>query len=810
VRRFYNGRGEKRFQARKNMRRQRHTRRPLNSISFPANRRRLFGILTTLFACLAQLVCASDNLRFCNAVQNNVGFIRYPLGTIGAWSTVAGEAADLMTRVPRVYPCVNNVVARGEKDDWRSSLTGDPSLLTIQYRADKPSGTSSMAMTVSPHVSVFKVDFPTGSQKKYLVFDFTKTRVDSWASLYKWTERTLTRVDDRTFHATVSQPGKKGAFYVIRFSAPCLNSGTLESSGKIDGGVTRINGEAPVMYAEFDASVLTVAIAESFTSLETAQKFLVAEYSDFDSVHRRCRTAWDEVLKRVEVDGTEASKRMAYTALYTIYANVIDGSDGSHYAGAYAKPRSVASSAYWQFIGGYQSCCWDNIRATYPFLSLAYPELMTDVVNTYLARYQLDGCLDGDICLFAGPSGHNNIRFAPALMAQAYYAGLPVDYSRIYAALKDNFTNEKFTATSLRKSGHLVQPASGGFACSRSLEFYTGFHAMALLAKTQNDEPSATEYLRLSKSYTKLWDTAAQAFRVKDGEGNWGPIENSRMTWNPNPQGLFEGTTKDWMFFVPHDPYGLLTLPGQDRLVERMNEYCLNDAWFNDYQYIYPYLLYYAGAASEAQKIVRNTWVPLFSQGIMYEGVKPKPPHDGWQTHYAGVSGWLICSLLGLYPASAPAGQYIISSPSVTRAVIRNGKTDITLEAKNNEGGNIFIRSIKVDGRPYPSYMIPAKRLARGARIELEMGSDSTRGLGSLYISSSDGFVQSAELASATRLNCRVEAPVGVATTKIYSQTKPPKITVNGREDRTWTYDEARHTVSLETTGNASIEVWSR
>lgn len=47
---------------------------------------------------------------------------------------------------------------------------------------------------------------------------------------------------------------------------------------------------------------------------------------------------------------------------------------------------------------------------------MAYPEVMTDVVNTYLARYQRDGCMDGDICLFSGPSGHNNIRFVPALL----------------------------------------------------------------------------------------------------------------------------------------------------------------------------------------------------------------------------------------------------------------------------------------------------------------------------------------------------------------------------------------------------------
>ena len=47
--------------------------------------------------------------------------------------------------------------------------------------------------------------------------------------------------------------------------------------------------------------------------------------------------------------------------------------------------------------------------------------------------------------------------------------------------------------------------------------------------------------------------------------------------------------------------------------MQRVTNYCLTDAWFNDYQEIYPYMLYYADAANEGQKILRYSWVPLFS-----------------------------------------------------------------------------------------------------------------------------------------------------------------------------------------------------
>jgi len=87
-----------------------------------------------------QSVFALDNTKYCNAVQNKVGLIRYPLGTIGLSSTSSGEIADTMTLVPRVYPCVGSVVVRPASDDWRASISGDPSMLTVKYKADKPSG----------------------------------------------------------------------------------------------------------------------------------------------------------------------------------------------------------------------------------------------------------------------------------------------------------------------------------------------------------------------------------------------------------------------------------------------------------------------------------------------------------------------------------------------------------------------------------------------------------------------------------------------------------------------------------------------
>ena len=87
--------------------------------------------------------------------------------------------------------------------------------------------------------------------------------------------------------------------------------------------------------------------------------------------------------------------------------------------------------------------------------------------------------------------------------------------------------------------------------------------------------------------------------------------------------------------------------------------------------------------------------------------------------------------------------------------------------------------------------------------------SDAEQGMGSLYISSSDGFVLNAELVSASGLKCTIESAAVDATTKIYSRTKPVKVIMNGREDNKWGYDEATNTLTIQSTGTAEIEVLS-
>ncbi|UCH13063.1 MAG: glycoside hydrolase family 92 protein [Bacteroidales bacterium] len=750
---------------------------------------------------------AQSRLQFCNAVQSKVGFIRYPMGTVGVWSTEFGEIADVMTRMPRLYPCADTVVIKGEDEEWRSSVTGDPSILNITYKFEKPAGATAAEITVTPHVSVFRYTFLERTHKRNVLIDLSKMNVESWAYLNKWTNRNITRIDERTFHATIGTPGNIGAYYIIKFSTPCKDFGVVCSSGKIENGISKTE-EAQAMYVRFDTATMTVAVSVSFTSFDKAQEYLDKEFTDFDSAHLKCALAWEQVLDQVKIEGSENSKRMAYTALYSIYSNIINANEGSYYAGYCSNPVSISSSAFWQFISGYQSCAFDNSHATYPFLMLAYPEIMTDVVNTYLARYKRDGFVYGNSCLYTGAKGtKHDITYTPQVAIAAYTHNIKADYAALYDALKNNFNDTSCVPARLSDRGYLASNSGDRFPLSTTLELAASAHSMSILAKSNNEQKQAKNYLDLSRVYHNLWDSENYIFRVKNNNGTWGVINNKYWTWDPNPQGLFEGTNRDYSFDVPHDPYGLINLPEQENFVSRLVDYCTNEAWFNDFSYVYPYLLYYADAANKAQRILRKLWIPLFNDGVMYENVCAKPPHNGWNEHYTSNSAWLLCSMTGLYPVNSPAGQYIITSPSVTKTEIRPGNKSITVQTKNNSEDNIYINSIKLDDKVYPCYMIPVKRIMQGAKIDLEMSSDPTQGLGALYISSSDGYIVNAELVSDSHLKCTIAAAVIEATTRIYSHVKPDIVLVSGQKSKNWDYEKNKKILTIKTTDTAEIEI---
>ena len=223
-------------------------------------------------------------------------------------------------------------------------------------------------------------------------------------------------------------------------------------------------------------------------------------------------------------------------------------------------------------------------------------------------------------------------------------------------------------------------------------------------------------------------DAANKVFRGKNSDGSWAARNI----------GFYEGTEKRYAFDVVHDPLGLADLYGDRTMTSQINTLLTPNKDYNDYEPTYQILPIYSNSPSTAQDITRNRFVPQFKSLNMWEGW-----WTGSDVYYTDNAGALVLALLDLYSIQAPGAQWVITSPSVTTAVI-HGLKDTIIQANNNSPRNAYISSIQVNGATYPSYFISGKSLvAENTTITLGMTSRPSR-IGKMYVTGTDGEVLAA------------------------------------------------------------------
>jgi putative alpha-1,2-mannosidase len=88
------------------------------------------------------------------------------------------------------------------------------------------------------------------------------------------------------------------------------------------------------------------------------------------------------------------------------------------------------------------------------------------------------------------------------------------------------------------------------------------------------------------------------------------------------------------------------------------------------------------------------------------------------------LASWFVFAALGFYPVNAATGVYIIGSPLVNRAAIRNpgtGKT-FTIVAENNSTQNVYIQSAELNGKEWNRSWITHAQIVAGGELHFRMG----------------------------------------------------------------------------------------
>lgn len=87
------------------------------------------------------------------------------------------------------------------------------------------------------------------------------------------------------------------------------------------------------------------------------------------------------------------------------------------------------------------------------------------------------------------------------------------------------------------------------------------------------------------------------------------------------------------------------------------------------------------------------------------------------------MSAWFVFSSMGFYPVDPISGKYEIGTPIFpeVKMHLANGKTFAVLApAVSRE--NIYIQSVKLNGRPYDKSYITHEQIMNGDTLEFEMG----------------------------------------------------------------------------------------
>ena len=590
-------------------------------------------------------------------------------------------------------------------------------------------------LTATPRVGVQRYTFPEAQSmvilnlKKAMNWDFT---CDSHIEI-------VDSCTIRGYRYSAGWARDQRVFFVSRFSRPFSDPEILSEDIMQDG---RKIGEAEIGHFHFDTregDVLTICTALSGVSMEGAWKNLEAEapHDDFDRYLADAREVWNEELGRVDVQGKNLDDLVSfYTALYhsklapTLYSDV----DGAYFG----PDKQVHRAAGWTNYSTFS--LWDTYRAAHPLYTYTDTERVNDMIHSFLAFYEQNGRLPvwnmwgGETDMMIGYHSVPVIVDAFLKGIGDFDAGLALE-----ACVNTANLDEYRDLGEYKRLGYVSMDADdreggSGWSFSRSLEYAYDDWCISLMAQKLGKKEIAEEFFNRSQNYRKLYNPATGFLQPRKADGSF------QENFNPDEYTKYICESNAWHYFfnVPQDVDGLISLiGGKERFIERM------DSMFT----------YHPAADAE---------LPLFSTGMIGQYVHGNEPchhviylynkvGQPWKTQkYAAevmhslyrntpdglcgnedcgqMSAWYVFSAMGFYPVDPVSGCYEIGTPlfEKVRLSLSNGKV-FTVLAPGVSRENIYIQSVKVDGRPYEKSYITHDLIMNGATLEFVMGSEPAK-----------------------------------------------------------------------------------
>ena len=499
-------------------------------------------------------------------------------------------------------------------------------------------------------------------------------------------------------------------YFVAEFDTDALESGTWKRN-ELKPNTTFAEGEYSGVYFTFDVNKkknIQYKIGVSYVSVENARENLKAENTgwDFLQIQNQAESKWNHYLGKIEVEGSNPDRTTQfYTHLYRsfIHPNVCSDVNGE-YMGADFKVHKSRSKHYTSFSN------WDTYRTQIQLLSILDPEVASDIVISHQ--------------LFAEEAGGAFPRWVMANIETGVMQGdpTPILISNAYAFGARNYDPKPIFKT-MRKGaeepGAMSQEVEarpglkqyldkGYYNASIQLEYTSADFAIAQFAlHAVGDEFASWRYFHFARSWKNLYNP----------ETGWLQSRNPDGSWKPLTEDFRESTYKNYFWMVPYDIAGLIEIIGGKAAAEkRLDEFFTrldagyNDAWFasgNEPSFHIPWIYNWVGTPYKAQEIINRVLNEQYSSKI--DGL---PGNDDLGT----MGAWYVFACIGLYPEIPGVGGFTVNTPIFSSVKIHLKKGDIVIKGGSEK--NIYIKSMKLNGKPYDSTWIDWDQLNNGATIE--------------------------------------------------------------------------------------------
>lgn len=472
---------------------------------------------------------------------------------------------------------------------------------------------------------------------------------------------------------------------------------------------------------------IELQMAVSFVSIANARENLNTEQPQFafQQTCLKARDAWAETLNRISVEGgTEAQKRMFYTALYhtQIHPNILQDVNGQYPQMESFNIGKTTGNRYTVFS------LWDTYRNMGQLMTLLYPDKQLDMVRSMIQMYQEWGwmpkwelygretwTMEGDPSIpFIADTWLKGLRdFDIETAYEAFYksATLPGKENKMRPDV-DNYYKKGYVPM-----GEFAADMSGDNSVSHALEYYIADASLANLAEALGKKEDARRFRQQSLGYRHYYDKASGTLRPINQNGTFlTPFDPKDGADFSNAPGFHEGSAWNYTFYVPHDILGLAKLMGGNKtFVEKLQRVFDEDLYdpANEPDIAYPYLFtYFKGEEWRTQKIVSSLLEKYF-------GATPKgiPGNDDCGT----MSTWLIFSMIGLYPDCPGSPYYALTTPVFDKVTLHLDKRyypkgDIVIE--KNQGTD---QRMSLGGKPLTRYRISHEELINGQTLRFTL-----------------------------------------------------------------------------------------